>query len=81
MNPQLRAAGEWITTLEAAAAFMRAHSNAPPQADTEGVLRRVEGAQTDEQKADAADAFRGWLDAVGLFEAARSDASAIHGRA
>jgi len=60
-----------ITTLDEALAYVEAQTDAP-HANREGVIFRLESAHTPEEKHDAANAFRGWLDATGRLIEARA---------
>jgi hypothetical protein len=59
-----------IRTLDEALAYLRT-TNAGEHANRTGVLFRLEGAHDPEERIDAANAFRGWLDATGLLIEAR----------
>jgi hypothetical protein len=59
-----------VRTLDEALAYLLAHV-AGQHANREGVVFRLEGAHTAEERVDAANAFRGWLDATGLLIEAR----------
>lgn len=59
-----------VRTLDEALAYLQAH-DVGERANREGVLFRLEGAHSAAERRDAADAFRGWLDATGLLVEAR----------
>jgi hypothetical protein len=59
-----------VATLDQALAYLQAQDGAR-YANREGVLFRLQSARTPDEKRDAANAFRGWLDATGLRVAAR----------
>jgi hypothetical protein len=59
-----------IRTLDEALAYLEAHE-AGEHANRVGVRFRLEGAHSPEERIDAANAFRGWLDATGLLIEAR----------
>jgi hypothetical protein len=59
-----------IRTLDEALAYVLA-MRAGDHANRSGVVFRLEGAHSPEERIDAANAFRGWLDATGLLIEAR----------
>jgi hypothetical protein len=59
-----------IATLDEALAYLK-HEDRMQRANREGVLFRLEAARTADERRDAANAFRGWLDATGLLVEAR----------
>jgi hypothetical protein len=55
-----------IRTIDEAVAFAREHREGREAAHREDVIRRLESAKTREQKLDAVNAFRAWLEAENL---------------
>ncbi|WP_428030993.1 hypothetical protein [Ancylobacter sp.] len=54
-----------IATLDAALIFAERHPR--PKGDYEGLIRRLQGAHSEAQKTEAADAFRWWAESNALF--------------
>jgi hypothetical protein len=57
-----------ISTLDDAAAYLRAYDRARRPLMQESVLRRLEGARGPDEQRAAANAFRGWAEAEGLLQ-------------
>jgi hypothetical protein len=49
-----------VSTLDDAAAFLRSYRNSNWRTGQQNVLRRIEGADSEERQRQAADTFRGW---------------------
>ncbi len=68
-TPPLRLAGKLVTTvrsLDDAAAYVRAYKGARRPMTQDGVLHRIEGAKSEAEQIEAANAFRAWAEAEGL---------------
>jgi hypothetical protein len=55
-----------VRTLDDAADYLRAYKGARRPVTQDGVLHRVEGADTVEEQREAANAFRAWVESEGL---------------
>lgn len=55
-----------IRTIDEAVAFAREHREGREASHREDVIRRLEAAKTREQKLDAVNAFRAWLESENL---------------
>ena len=67
--PPLRLAGKPVATvqsLDEAAAYLRGYKGARWPMTQNGVLHRIEGAKSEAEQIEAANAFRAWAEAEGL---------------
>src|SRR5215469_7960680 len=75
-DPPLTLKGNAIVrTLDDAADYLRAYRYARKPLMQENVLRRLERADSLEEQRDAANAFRGWVEAEGLLQMCSRGAS------